>query len=284
MKKAFILVISLIVLLSISPTNVLATSKNPEINNFNEIHNQISEDAATLVLSLDDFEPGWTLLKQQEVIIENTLSAYHVYFYKGTISPPVIQNTVAVYSNEDFAKEGYLKEKPTNVSLDYPDIGDECFLDISVEINKLLVFRIENVVVQIKLQQDYFEDIEKYGRIVEQKVDRFVTKEVPPPAPAAPAPPVVIKEVTPPVIEIPAVPAPPTLVPAVPQPPSPIAPGYIWTIIILGLLGIAFYFIPSIIAFARHKSNKLAIFLLNLLVGWTFIGWVVALVWSVKHD
>ena len=49
-------------------------------------------------------------------------------------------------------------------------------------------------------------------------------------------------------------------------------------------LGFVFYFLPSIIALARSKRNILAIFLLNLFLGWTFIGWVVALVWAVKVD
>ena len=44
------------------------------------------------------------------------------------------------------------------------------------------------------------------------------------------------------------------------------------------------YFLPSIIALARGKRDLLAIFLLNLFLGWSVIGWVVALVWSLKHD
>jgi len=42
----------------------------------------------------------------------------------------------------------------------------------------------------------------------------------------------------------------------------------------------AFYFLPTLIAFLRQHKNKLAIFLLNLLLGWTVLGWVVSLVWS----
>ena len=42
----------------------------------------------------------------------------------------------------------------------------------------------------------------------------------------------------------------------------------------------AMYFLPSIVAIARDHRNAGPIFLLNLLLGWTFIGWVVALVWS----
>ncbi len=49
-------------------------------------------------------------------------------------------------------------------------------------------------------------------------------------------------------------------------------------------LGFVFYFLPSIIALARSKRNIVAIFLLNLLLGWSVIGWVVALVWAVKVD
>jgi hypothetical protein len=44
------------------------------------------------------------------------------------------------------------------------------------------------------------------------------------------------------------------------------------------------YFLPSIIALARGKRDLLAIFLLNLFLAWTVIGWFVALIWAVKHD
>jgi len=49
-------------------------------------------------------------------------------------------------------------------------------------------------------------------------------------------------------------------------------------------LPIVMYFLPSIIALARSKRDTLAIFLLNLFLGWTLIGWIVALVWAAKHD
>jgi len=52
---------------------------------------------------------------------------------------------------------------------------------------------------------------------------------------------------------------------------------------LLALL-IAGYFLPTIIGLLRRRTNKLAIFLLNLFLGWTFIGWVVALVWSVSAE
>ncbi|HTS36908.1 MAG TPA: superinfection immunity protein [Candidatus Solibacter sp.] len=49
-------------------------------------------------------------------------------------------------------------------------------------------------------------------------------------------------------------------------------------------LGFVMYFLPSIIALARSKRDLLAIFLLNLFLGWSVIGWIVALVWAVKND
>lgn len=55
-------------------------------------------------------------------------------------------------------------------------------------------------------------------------------------------------------------------------------------VILLVLVLIMFYFLPSIIAGSKRKRNAGAIFALNLLLGWTFIGWVVALVWSLTHD
>ena len=48
--------------------------------------------------------------------------------------------------------------------------------------------------------------------------------------------------------------------------------------------GIAIYFLPSIIAFAKSKRDTAAILLLNIFLGWTVIGWVVALVWAAKTD
>jgi len=48
--------------------------------------------------------------------------------------------------------------------------------------------------------------------------------------------------------------------------------------------GFIMYFLPSILAFARNKRDTTAILLLNFFLGWTMIGWVVALVWAVKTD
>jgi hypothetical protein len=48
--------------------------------------------------------------------------------------------------------------------------------------------------------------------------------------------------------------------------------------------GLAVYFLPTLIAMMRRKRNAPAIFVLNLFLGWSFIGWVVALVWSLAVD
>ncbi len=48
--------------------------------------------------------------------------------------------------------------------------------------------------------------------------------------------------------------------------------------------GFVMYFLPSIIALARSKRDIVGIVLLNFFLGWTMIGWIVALVWAVKTD
>jgi hypothetical protein len=48
--------------------------------------------------------------------------------------------------------------------------------------------------------------------------------------------------------------------------------------------GFVLYFLPSIVAIARSKRDATSIFVLNLLLGWTAIGWVIALVWALKQD
>ena len=54
----------------------------------------------------------------------------------------------------------------------------------------------------------------------------------------------------------------------------------IFVLVIVIILGIIFYFIPAIIG--SDKKQSTGIFLLNLFLGWTVLGWVGSLVWSVS--
>jgi len=48
--------------------------------------------------------------------------------------------------------------------------------------------------------------------------------------------------------------------------------------------GAGVYFIPTFVALARRQRNILSIFILNLLLGWSIVGWVISLVWALKVD
>jgi T4 superinfection immunity protein len=48
--------------------------------------------------------------------------------------------------------------------------------------------------------------------------------------------------------------------------------------------GFVLYFLPSIIALARNKQNIVTIVLLNFFLGWTAIGWIIAIVMALKED
>lgn len=48
--------------------------------------------------------------------------------------------------------------------------------------------------------------------------------------------------------------------------------------------GFVLYFLPAIIGFARSKRDAVSILVLNLFLGWTAIGWVIALIWALKQD
>ncbi len=57
--------------------------------------------------------------------------------------------------------------------------------------------------------------------------------------------------------------------------------GVVLLLLVLGVCLAAFvYFLPSFVAGLRGHQNAPAIFVLNLLLGWSFIGWAVALVWA----
>lgn len=49
-------------------------------------------------------------------------------------------------------------------------------------------------------------------------------------------------------------------------------------------LMIFFYFLPTLAAGSRKHLNKEAIFALNLLAGWTVLGWLVAFVWAFTNN
>jgi hypothetical protein len=55
-----------------------------------------------------------------------------------------------------------------------------------------------------------------------------------------------------------------------------IATGLFIGVVIAALL----YFIPTVIAGIRHHHRTTTIFLLNLFLGWTLIGWIGALFWA----
>lgn len=56
------------------------------------------------------------------------------------------------------------------------------------------------------------------------------------------------------------------------------------TVLILLIIipSICLYFLPAILG--KYKSNATSIFLVNLFLGWTAIGWVVALIWALSSD
>ena len=52
----------------------------------------------------------------------------------------------------------------------------------------------------------------------------------------------------------------------------------IWLLILLVI-----YFVPTITAIGNKKQDACAIIVLNLFLGWTFIGWVIALIWTMMN-
>lgn len=50
--------------------------------------------------------------------------------------------------------------------------------------------------------------------------------------------------------------------------------------LILVIAALAAYLFPALVAGFREHKNGNSIAVLNLLLGWTLLGWVVALVWA----
>ena len=52
----------------------------------------------------------------------------------------------------------------------------------------------------------------------------------------------------------------------------------------LAILILVIYFVPSIVGYSNKKKNKSAILTLNFFLGWTLIGWIIALTWATMKD
>ena len=56
--------------------------------------------------------------------------------------------------------------------------------------------------------------------------------------------------------------------------------GILFVVLLVGF----FYFMPLGFAIERKHKDVTAIGVLNLFLGWTFLGWVIALVWALKKS
>ncbi len=54
--------------------------------------------------------------------------------------------------------------------------------------------------------------------------------------------------------------------------------------LLMAVLGLFVYFVPSIISAARHHEHFLWILLLNIVLGWSGIVWVVLIVWAILGE
>lgn len=53
---------------------------------------------------------------------------------------------------------------------------------------------------------------------------------------------------------------------------------------IYGIIILVLYFVPAVTAYENKKKNRKSILVINLFLGWTFIGWIVALAMAVGKD
>jgi hypothetical protein len=56
-----------------------------------------------------------------------------------------------------------------------------------------------------------------------------------------------------------------------------------WFSVATAILFAAVYVLPTIVAFEGSHPRRLTICVLNILLGWTLLGWILAIVWSVRR-
>lgn len=54
----------------------------------------------------------------------------------------------------------------------------------------------------------------------------------------------------------------------------------IW--VIIGMVILVIHFVPSYVAYSNNHRSRALILLLNIIMGWTGIGWIVLLIWALR--
>ena len=125
----------------------------------------ITANASKLVLLSADVRPGWVRGTNRLIHERDSQSACRVSFQLGVQLN--MNNQVTVYPDVEIAKQAYKKIEYQDDSVEYCDIGDECLLDVSSTQNTFLLFRENNVIVQLWLSKDQFNEVINYANIMQ---------------------------------------------------------------------------------------------------------------------
>lgn len=55
-------------------------------------------------------------------------------------------------------------------------------------------------------------------------------------------------------------------------------------VLVISLLILGIYLIPTFVAYSRNKESKGWILLVNIFLGWSGICWLIALLWALSND
>ena len=57
-----------------------------------------------------------------------------------------------------------------------------------------------------------------------------------------------------------------------------------WMIALTAGSLVLLYFLPTLLVIRDKEKSRVLIFVVNLFLGWTIVGWVVALAWAIKRE
>ncbi|MBU2717913.1 superinfection immunity protein, partial [Acidithiobacillus ferridurans] len=57
--------------------------------------------------------------------------------------------------------------------------------------------------------------------------------------------------------------------------------GFVTLLLAACIVAMAIYALPALLAWSMGSPQRMAITLLDLLLGWTILGWIAALIWAV---